>query len=132
MLFRSYLGYRGDTEIVQNTRRFILSEANPYYYHGKCARGIGSPHTPVNHIWPLSLIMQGLTAVDEQELTFVLQMLLETDAGTNLMHESLHVDDPACYTRKWFSWANALFCELILKICGYDICSADYISKTIS
>lgn len=127
-----YLGYRGDTEIVQNTRRFILSEANPYYYHGKCARGIGSPHTPVNHIWPLSLIMQGLTAVDEQELTFVLQMLLETDAGTNLMHESLHVDDPACYTRKWFSWANALFSELILKICGYDICSADYISKTIS
>lgn len=115
-----YLGYQGDETIIQNTRRFILSEANPYYYQGKCARGIGSPHTPINHVWHLSLIMQGLTAVEEQERAAILQTLLQTDAGTNLMHESLHVDNPVRYTRKWFSWANALFCELILKMCGYD------------
>ncbi len=116
-----YLGYQGDDTILQNTRRFILSDANPCYYQGIFARGIGSPHTPVNHVWHLSLIMQGLTAVDEQEQRDILQMLLKTDAGTNLMHESFHVDNPNQYTRKWFSWANALFCELILKICGYRI-----------
>lgn len=127
-----YLGYQCDETILQNTRRFILSEANPYYYQGKCARGIGSPHTPVNYIWHLSLIMQGLTAIDAQERTEILQMLPKTDAGTNLMHESLHVDNPARYTRKWFSWANALFCELILKICGYDIGSADCVSSVTS
>lgn len=114
-----YLGYQGDETIIQNTRRFILSEANPYYYQGQYARGIGSPHTPINHVWHLSLIMQGLTATEEPEKTAILQTLLQTDAGENLMHESLHVDNPACYTRKWFSWANTLFCELILKMCGY-------------
>lgn len=121
LLSLPYLGYRGDAEIVQNTRRFILSEANPYYFQGKFARGIGSPHTPVNHVWHLSLVMQGMTLADAREKEDILRMLSETDAGTGLMHESVHVDDPEKYTREWFSWANALFCEWILGICGYGI-----------
>lgn len=121
LLSLPYLGYRGDAEIVQNTRRFILSEANPYYFQGKFARGIGSPHTPVNHVWHLSLVMQGITSSDEKEKREILRMLSETDAGTGLMHESVHVDDPEKYTREWFSWANALFCEWILGLCGYGI-----------
>lgn len=121
LLSLPYLGYRGDAEIMQNTRRFILSEANPYYYRGKCASGIGSPHTPVNHVWHLALIMQGMTATDGEEKENILRMLSETDAGTGLMHESVHVDHPEKYTREWFSWANALFCEWILGICGYEV-----------
>ena len=116
-----YLGYRGDAEVIRNTRRFILSEANPYYYRGKFSCGIGSPHTPVRHVWQLALIMQGMTSADEREREDILRMLSETDAGTGLMHESMHVDDPSRYTREWFSWANALFCEWILDICGYKI-----------
>lgn len=116
-----YLGYQGDEKIIQNTRRFILSEANPYYYQGSCARGIGSSHTRTNYIWHLSLIMQGLTATDEQELNDILQILQETDAGCCLMHESFNVNNPTQYTREWFSWANSLFCELLLKLCGHDI-----------
>lgn len=121
LLSLPYLGYQGDSEIMQNTRRFILSEANPYYFQGKFARGIGSPHTPVNHVWHLSLIMQGMTSADEKEKEDILRMLSETDAGTGLMHESVHVDNPERYTREWFSWANALFCEWILGLCGYGI-----------
>lgn len=121
LLSMPYLGYRGDAEIMQSTRHFILSEANPYYFQGKFARGIGSPHTPVNHVWHLSLIMQGMTSTDEEEKEDILRMLSETDAGTGLMHESVHVDHPERYTREWFSWANALFCEWILGICGYEI-----------
>ncbi len=121
LLSMPYLGYQGDREIMQNTRRFVLSEANPCYYQGVYARGIGSPHTPVNHVWPLSLIMQGMTSTDDREKKEILRMLFETDAGTGLMHESLCVNDPAIYTREWFSWANALFCEWILSICGYEI-----------
>jgi meiotically up-regulated gene 157 (Mug157) protein len=34
------------------------------------------------------------------------------------MHESFHVDDPAVFTREWFSWANAMFCELALVHAG--------------
>lgn len=121
LLSMSYLGYQGNREIMQNTRRFVLSEANPYYYQGVYAHGIGSPHTPVNHVWPLSLIMQGMTSTDDREKKDILRMLSEIDAGTGLMHESLCVNDPAIYTREWFSWANALFCEWILSICGYEI-----------
>lgn len=118
LLSLPYLGYQGDGEIMRNTRRFILSEANPYYFQGKYACGIGSPHTPADHVWPLSLIMQGMTSTDKEEKENILRMLSETDAGTGLMHESLNVDDPAKYTREWFSWANALFCEWILEFCG--------------
>ena len=36
-----YLGYRPvDDEIYQNTRRFVLSNKNPYYYEGKYAKGV--------------------------------------------------------------------------------------------
>lgn len=103
LLSLPYLGYRGDAEVIRNTRRFILSEANPYYYQGKFSCGIGSPHTPVRHVWQLALIMQGMTSADEREREDILRMLSETDAGTGLMHESMHVDDPSRYTREWFS-----------------------------
>ncbi len=103
LLSLPYLGYRGDAEVIRNTRRFILSEANPYYYLGKFSCGIGSPHTPVRHVWQLALIMQGMTSADEREREDILRMLSETDAGTGLMHESMHVDDPSRYTREWFS-----------------------------
>lgn len=121
LLSLPYLGYPGDAAVWQNTRRFILSEANPYFYQGKFACGIGSPHTPANHVWHLSLIMQGMTSTDQREKEDILRMLTETDAGTGLMHESVHVDEPKKYTREWFSWANALFCEWILDLCGYKI-----------
>jgi len=39
-----YLGYCDTADpVYQNTRRFVLSEDNPYYYSGRCASGIGSP-----------------------------------------------------------------------------------------
>ncbi|MFD9659546.1 glycoside hydrolase family 125 protein [Streptomyces mirabilis] len=32
-------------------------------------------------------------------------------AGTGLMHGSFHVDDPGRFSRDWFGWADAIFCE---------------------
>ena len=46
-------------------------------------------------------------------------MLAATTGGTDLMHEGVHVDDPTKYTREWFSWANMMFCELVMDY--YDI-----------
>jgi meiotically up-regulated gene 157 (Mug157) protein len=37
------------------------------------------------------------------------------------MHESFHCDDPTRFTREWFSWANAMFCELALACAGRSI-----------
>ncbi|EAG7504864.1 metal-independent alpha-mannosidase, partial [Listeria monocytogenes] len=108
-----------ESPIYQNTRKFILSKSNPYYFEGKLAKGIGSPHTPAGYIWPIGLAIQGLTASDKSEKLEILQMLLRTDAGTGLMHESFHPDYPEDFTREWFSWANMMFCELVLDVAGF-------------
>lgn len=122
LLSMNYIGYKGkDSEIAANTRKLILSEANPYYYSGKAASGIGSPHTPTGYIWHIALAMQGLTEPNRNKKREVLEILAETDGGTGMMHEGFDKDDAGRFTRKWFSWANALFCELVLDYCG--ICS---------
>lgn len=116
LLSMSYLGYcASDTPLYQNTRAFVLSSENPYYFKGHYAQGIGSPHTPHGYVWHIGLIMQGLTSTDTAEQDALIQMLLSTTAETNFMHESFHPDDPAKFTRSWFAWANSLFGEFILR-----------------
>lgn len=117
-----YLGYSSfDDPIYLNTRNFVLSRDNPYYFEGKYANGIGSPHTPAGYIWPISLAMQALTSKEDAELREILKMLTETDADTGFMHEGFDPNNPVNYTRPWFAWANSLFGELIhrLMITGY-------------
>lgn len=122
LLSMDYLGYRGKEQAVaENTRKLILSEANPYYYKGLKAAGIGSPHTPVCYIWHIALAMQGLTSSTREEKRAMIDLLTQTDGGTGMMHEGFHMDHPEQYTREWFSWANALYCELVLEYCGYVI-----------
>jgi meiotically up-regulated gene 157 (Mug157) protein len=96
------------------TRGLLLSDDNPFYYRGEHAAGIGSPHTPPNQVWPIALAVQGLTSTSAEERQQLLEVLRDTTGGTGQMHESFHVDDPAVFTREWFSWANAMFCELAL------------------
>ncbi len=116
LLSAPYLGYcASDNEIYLSTRKYILSKNNPYYYEGKFAKGIGSPHTPEGYIWHIALSMQGLTSEDPDEIRELLSMLENTDAGTLLMHEGFDADDPEKFTRKWFSWSCALFAELCEK-----------------
>lgn len=100
------------------TRDFVLGAGNPYFYEGARASGVGSPHTPPRQIWPIALSVQGLTTPDATEKVRIMQLLCDTDGGTSRMHESFHVDDPSVFTRPWFSWANAMFCELVLDVCG--------------
>lgn len=116
-----YLGYRDENDpIYINTRRFILSEDNPYYYRGIFADGIGSPHTPKGYIWHMALCMQALTSKDRDEIEKILGQLESTDNDTGFMHEGFNPDKPAEFTRPWFAWANSLFAELICKISGTD------------
>ncbi|MGN0178606.1 MAG: glycoside hydrolase family 125 protein [Monoglobaceae bacterium] len=111
-----YLGYESaDSEIYQNTRRFLLSRDNPYYFEGKYAKGIGSPHTPDNYIWHMALIIQGLTSVSAEEKRGILKALTDTDAGTGFMHEGFNADNPFQFTRASFGWPNALAAEFIEK-----------------
>lgn len=102
--------------MYQRTRKFALSSANPYFFHGKAAEGIGGPHIGLGQIWPLSIALRALTSTDDREIATCLKWLRDTTAGTGFMHESFDQDDPGIFTRPWFAWANTLFGELIVKL----------------
>ena len=102
--------------IYQNTRQFVWSEDNPYFFKGKAGEGIGGPHVGYDMIWPMSIMMKAFTSQDDQEIKACIEMLMTTDAGTGFMHESFHKDNPENFTRPWFAWQNTLFGELILKL----------------
>jgi len=123
LLSLPYFGYcPADDPVYLNTRRFILSEANPHFHRGEFAAGVGSPHTPGRRIWPIALCMQALTAEQTEagraEAEALLRTLAETTADTYLMHESFDPNDPAAYSRPWFAWANSLLAETVLRSLG--------------
>ncbi len=70
-------------------------------------------------IWPIALAIQGVTTHNKERKTSDLRPLVDCDGGIGVMHESFHVDDPTKYSREWFSWANMIFCELVLDY--YDL-----------
>lgn len=117
LLSLPYLGaVKWNDPVYLNTRRFVLSKENPFYYAGSEADGQGSPHTGVNKVWPIGIIMRGLTSTEEAEIARCLKQLVASNAGTGFIHESFNVNNPSQFTRKWFAWANTLFGELVWKI----------------
>jgi meiotically up-regulated gene 157 (Mug157) protein len=114
------MAYLGDVEandpIYQNTRRFVWSEDNPYFFKGTAGEGIGGPHIGYDMVWPMSIMMKIFTSREDEEIKRYLRMLMDTDAGKGFMHESFHKDHPENFTRAWFAWQNTLFGELILKL----------------
>jgi meiotically up-regulated gene 157 (Mug157) protein len=117
LLALPYLGCvdKNDT-IYLNTRRFVWSKDNPYFFKGKAAEGIGGPHIGFDMIWPMSLILKAMTSQNDEEIKYCVRTLRDADGDKGFMHESFHKDNPAKFTRSWFAWANTLFGELILKL----------------
>lgn len=113
----AYLGVHESGDLLyKNTRQFLLSENNPWFFRGNAAEGQASPHTGKENIWPMGIILRAMTSTDDTEITGCLKMLRSTHAGTGFMHESFHKDDAEKFSRSWFAWANTLFGELIIKI----------------
>ncbi len=111
---------KNDDIIYENTRKFVLSSKNPYYYEGTNAKGIGSPHTPKNYIWHIALSIQSMTEKDKVKQKEILDIIEKTDADKFLMHEGFNKDNHYEYTRDWFSWSNSLYCEAVLKYLGFE------------
>ncbi len=103
-------------KIYQNTRNFVLSKDNPFFFKGKVAEGIGGPHVGMDMIWPMAIIMRANTSNDDKEIKECIQMLKATHGGTGFMHESFHKDDAKNFTRAWFAWTNTLFGELLWNV----------------
>ena len=117
LLAMPYLGDVSlDDPIYQNTHRFVWSDDNPYFFKGKAGEGIGGPHIGYDMAWPMSIMMKAFTSTDDKEIKDCIQMLMDTDADTGMIHESFNVNNASDYTRPWFAWQNTLFGELILKL----------------
>lgn len=114
------LPYLGDVSIDdpiwQNTRKFVWSSSNPYFFRGKAGEGIGGPHVGYDMVWPMSIMMKAFTSTDDKEIKWCIETLMKTDAGTGFIHETFHKDNPENFTRSWFAWANTLFGELIVHL----------------
>jgi meiotically up-regulated gene 157 (Mug157) protein len=110
-----YFGYLPATNsLYLATRKFALSDRNPYFYRGKYAEGEGSPHTPHGYVWPLALCVQALTSTDPNEIARIFGYIASADVGDHRLHESFNDDWPEQYTREDFAWPNALYSELVL------------------
>ncbi|MCR5002949.1 MAG: glycoside hydrolase family 125 protein [Bacteroidales bacterium] len=103
-------------KIYKNTRKFVWSLDNPYFFKGTAAEGIGGPHIGYDMVWPMSILMKAFTSNDDEEIRWCIETLMKTDAGTGFMHESFNKDNPENFTREWFAWQNTLFGELILTL----------------
>ncbi|MDQ7761425.1 glycoside hydrolase family 125 protein [Xanthomonas sontii] len=117
LLSLAYLGCcdRRDPVFLR-TRQLAWSERNPYFYRGRAADGVGSPHSGLGTIWPMSLMQYALASDDDAQIRQCLQWLKTTDAGSGFMHEAFDKDNPSTFTRDWFAWANTLFGELIIDL----------------
>ena len=117
LLAMPYLDTIDKNDVVyQNTRAFVLSEDNPYFFKGSAGEGIGGPHVGYDMIWPMSIIMRAMTSSDDKEIKHCISMLRNTDADTGFMHEAFNKNNPKKFTREWFAWVNTLFGELIMKL----------------
>ena len=116
----AYLGaVKAGDPLWRRTAARAWSKDNAYFFTGKAAEGIGSPHTGLREIWPMSIVMHALNALetgDDATVARSLVALKSTHGGTGFMHESFNQDDGAKFTRSWFAWANGLFGELIVDI----------------
>ncbi|AXI84464.1 metal-independent alpha-mannosidase [Xylella taiwanensis] len=117
LLSLAYLGCCASTDpVFLRTRTLAWSERNPYFYRGRAATGVGSPHTGLKTIWPMSIIHYALASHDDTQIQQCLHWLKSTHAGTGFMHEAFNQDDANTFTRGWFAWANSLFGELIIDL----------------
>ncbi|KAK2039822.1 DUF1237-domain-containing protein [Colletotrichum somersetense] len=115
---------RDYAQVYRNTRKYVLSDANSYYMKGPVISAVGGPHVGPGKAWPMAAVIAAMTAYDpiagvkdvEKEVGEQLRMVLDSTAGTGVLHESVNTWNENDWTRAWFGWANGLFGELILRI----------------
>lgn len=137
---------RDYAQVYRNTRRFILSGANPYFAQGPVISAVGGPHLGPGKAWPMAALVAAMTAFDEETglvggrggggaggdgggggggdvqevVAEQLRMVLDSTSGMGVVHESVNSWNEAAFTRPWFGWANGLLGELIMRIEGWE------------
>ncbi|MFM5954815.1 MAG: glycoside hydrolase family 125 protein [Novosphingobium sp.] len=105
-----------DYPLWRTTAEAVWSDANPWFFKGRAAEGVGGPHIGEGQVWPMSIIVRALSSDDDAVIGWSIKTLRNSHAGTGFMHEAFDKDDPAKFTRSWFAWVNGLLGELVIKV----------------
>jgi hypothetical protein len=113
----AYLGVCDhDNLLYRRTRAAVWSARNPYFFHGAAGEGIGSPHSGLKMIWPMSQLLRALTSRDDAEIAGCLRAIKATHGGTgSSTNPSIRTIRPATHavglpgrTRCSVSWSCGL------------------------
>lgn len=63
----------------------------------------------------MSRLIQAQTSDNDTEIKQSIDAVRDV-SGLGLIHESVNVNNATAYTRPWFSWANSVFAQTILKV----------------
>jgi meiotically up-regulated gene 157 (Mug157) protein len=125
LLSLPYLGFCQATDpLYRTTRATMLGPANPCWSGGHAIHGLGSTHTRRNWVWPLAIVMEGLTTDTPEGREEALNRVEISISRDGHLHESVHPSNPSRFTRKWFSWADMLYVELVLASAGIAVPAA--------
>ena len=102
--------------VYQSTRQLALSPANPFFYQGRAASGLGSPRTGPGQLSPAGLALRGLTSLDDAEIGGCVQALRVAHAGTGYLPASFQADDPSRAIGPQSAEANALAGEFLWQV----------------
>lgn len=122
LLAMPLLGYsQYNKQLYATTRQRIMStDTNAYYFNGTELHGLGSPHTEPDYVWPLATAVDALTTANTTRQLELLGLLMKMSAGNGLVHESVHVDLTARFSRPEFGWANAMTVVMLEQLLGID------------
>ena len=118
LLSLPYLGFcEPDDPLYRSTRDWVLGPRNPSWVPGPLS-GVSSTHGRRGWVWPLAIATEGLTSLEASEMEEAARRIEATVTGELLLHESVDPADPRRYRRRWFSWADMLYVELVLATAG--------------
>ncbi|MFM8016191.1 MAG: glycoside hydrolase family 125 protein, partial [Actinomycetota bacterium] len=64
-----------DDPVYLATRQRVLSPDNSWWFSGRALRGVGSQHTPRDHVWPIAVAIEAITSTNPADRRVAVELL---------------------------------------------------------